>query len=154
MLTLSTAGAEFIARWEGFKPTVYRCPAGYPTIGYGHRLRPGEAFIRITEGQALDLLMEDAVREAAPVAAALLVPLNPYQADALISVAFNVGGYAIAKSTLLKKLNAGQIVAAADQFLAWNKVRKHGVLQPERGLTRRRNAERNLFLFADYTGAP
>lgn len=150
MLTLTTDGAEFIARWEGFSPVPYRCPAGEVTIGYGHVIRPGESFTRITQGAALDLLISDAVRVTQPVDARLLHPLKPFQADALISLAFNVGGYAVGRSTLVRRLNEGDIAAAADEFLRWNKAAGR-VLS---GLSKRRAAERNLFLFADYSGAP
>lgn len=149
MLRLSTPGAEFIAHFEGFSPVCYRCPAGYETIGFGHRIRPGETLVRVTYGEALDLLMQDADREAAPVDAALKVAVNTHEADAIISLAFNAGGYAIARSTLVKKLNAGDKSGAADEFLRWNKANRK-VLG---GLVRRRNAERRVFLFADYEQA-
>ena len=106
----------------------------------------------IHEGQALDLLMQDATREAKPVAAALKVPVKPHEADAIISLAFNMGGGAIAKSTLIRLINDGQREAAADQFLVWDKITVNGVKQTNRGLHRRRMAERRLFLFADYEG--
>lgn len=152
-LTLSDKGAEFIARYEGFRSQKYTCSAGKPTIGFGHVMRPGEEWPDgIREGQALDLLLQDATREAKPVAAALKAPVKPHEADALISLAYNMGGGAIAKSTLLRLINDGQREAAADQFLVWDKVRVDGSLKPSRGLRRRRIAERRLFLFADYEG--
>lgn len=150
---LSPSGAEFVARYEGFRAYPYFCEAGKRTIGFGHVMRKGEEWPDgIHEGQALDLLMQDATREAKPVAAALKVPIKPHEADALISLAFNVGGGAIAKSTLLRLINDGQREAAADQFLVWDKVRVDGSLKPSRGLRRRRMAEQRLFLFADYEG--
>lgn len=145
-LKLSASGAEFIARFEGFSATAYRCPAGHPTIGFGHLIRPDESFTRISEGDALDLLMEDAQRNAAPVDARLLCPLKPHQADALISLAFNVGGYAVANSTLLRRINEGRIEEAGDEFLRWNKAGGRVL----KGLVHRRAAERRIFLFADY----
>jgi lysozyme len=152
MLTLSPAGAEFIMQFEGYRPTRYVCPAGKPTIGIGHVIRPGETFTRLSHGEALDLLMEDAAREAAPVAAMLRVAVKPHEADAIISLAFNCGGRAIGNSTLIRLLNDGLRLDAADQFLRWDKVTdpKTGDKRPLRGLTRRRIAERKLFLFADY----
>jgi lysozyme len=146
-LTLSPAGVAFIAQFEGFWPTVYRCPAGKPTIGYGHVIRPGEYFEAVSREQALVLLQRDAEREAAPVSRALDQILNSYQQDALISLAFNCGGTAIALSHLVRRLNQGLFNDAADQFLRWNKVNG----DPVRGLTRRRIAERNLFLTGEYS---
>lgn len=145
-LALSTRGAEFIARFEGFRDEQYTCLAGFPTIGYGHRIRPTEDLHHVTEGEALDMLMQDAVREAMPVARALEVDVNQQEADALISLAFNCGGNAIARSTLIRLLNAGDKAGAADQFLRWNKAGG----RESKGLTRRRIAERALFLTGAY----
>jgi lysozyme len=62
--------------------------------------------------------------------------------DALVSFTYNVGLGSLRRSTLLRKLNEGNIQAAADQLLRWNRAR--GRVLP--GLTRRRVAERELFL--------
>jgi GH24 family phage-related lysozyme (muramidase) len=150
MLTLTPDGADFIARWEGFSSTVYRDAAGHPTIGVGHLIQPGETFTRITEGEALDLLMQDARRVASPVDAALLFPVKPYQADAIISLAFNVGGYAVARSTLVRRINENRLLDAAGEFSRWNRAGGRVL----RGLVKRRAAETRMFLFADYSGAP
>lgn len=147
ILTLSPAGAELIGAFEGFRSTVYSCPAGFTTIGYGHRLLPTEDIHRVTEGEALGLLMQDAAREAAPVGRALQVPLEQHQMDALISLAFNCGGGAIARSTLVKLINEDapreRIVAAWAQ---WNKAGG----RVSRGLIRRRAAELRLFVDGEY----
>ena len=145
-LTLTSQGAAFIARFEGFKRQSYVCPAGFLSIGFGHRIQPGETFSSLTEAEALTLLQQDAQREAAPVARVLNVPLTTYQQDALISLAFNCGGGAIKKSALVRFLNAGLITDAADQFLVWNKAGG----KTSKGLTRRRQAERALFLTGEY----
>lgn len=146
-LTLSPAGAEFIARFEGFRAEPYLCPAGKLTVGLGHRLLPTEDIHRVTEGEALDLLMQDAAREAAPVGRALHIPLEQHQMDALISLAFNCGGGAIARSTLVKVINEEapqeRIVAAWAQ---WNKAGG----RVSRGLMKRRAAELRLFLDGEY----
>lgn len=145
-LTLSEAGARFIARFEGFEAEPYRCPAGKWTVGFGHVILPGESFSTLSREEALTLLQQDADREAAPVARALTVDLTTYQQDALISLAFNCGGGAIRKSTLVRRLNAGLFQEAAEEFLRWNKAGG----KTSRGLTRRRIAERNLFLTGEY----
>jgi lysozyme len=145
-LTLTPEGAAFIAKFEGFRATVYRCPAGKPTIGFGHVIRPGEYFEAVSRPQGMVLLQRDADREAAPVGRALDVPLTTYQQDALISLAFNCGGNAIARSTLVRRLNAGLMSDAAMEFMRWAKVK--GVVV--RGLAQRREAERKLFLTGEY----
>jgi lysozyme len=145
-LQLSPEGAAFIAEFEGFRAKVYRCPAGKPTIGYGHVIQPGEYFEAVTRDQALVLLRRDAEREAAPISRHLKVDLSQNQQDALISLAFNCGGRSIARSTLVDCLNQGRTDDAANEFLRWNKIGR----AESRGLTRRRIAERRLFLFGDY----
>lgn len=146
MLTLSKPGAEFIARFEGFRREQYICLSGHATIGYGHRLLPTEDIHRVTEGEAIDMLMQDAAREAAPVGRALHIPLEQHQMDALISLAFNCGGRAIARSTLVKRLNEGEAQEAAHQFGRWNQAGG----RESRGLTLRRAAEQRLFLTGEY----
>ncbi len=72
----------------------------------------------------------------------MTVPVTQQQFDAMVSLAFNVGAHAFSKSTLVRKLNAGDVRGAADEFLRWNKAGGQ-VLD---GLVRRRRAERDLFL--------
>ena len=145
-LALSPAGAAFIARFEGFRAVPYRCPAGKLTIGYGHAIQPGEQFSSLTPDEALTLLQQDATREAAPLGRALTVDLLPHEADALISLAFNCGGRTIARSTLVRLLNAGEAQEAANEFGKWNKAGG----RESRGLTLRRAAEQRLFTTGEY----
>lgn len=77
---------------------------------------------------------------------ALDVPMTTYQQDALISLAMNCGGNAIARSTLVRHLNAGLMSDAALEFLRWDKVK--GVVM--NGLTKRRLAEQRLFVTGVY----
>jgi GH24 family phage-related lysozyme (muramidase) len=93
-------------------------------------------------GQALDLLREDIQWVEKAIDKHVPEKITQNQYDALCSFIFNVGEFAFASSTLLKLLNAGKVQEAADQFLRWNKA--NGKELP--GLTRRRQAERTLFL--------
>jgi lysozyme len=147
---LSDAGVDFLCRQEGFRPRPYLDQAGKPTVGYGHVIRAGESFDSIGEMEAMALLRLDVARIAIPVQTALRVPLKPYQADAVLSLAFNLGGAAVARSILMRHINAGNIGAAADQFPRFNKVTVNGKKIISRGLCARRARERKLFLFADY----
>ena len=74
------------------------------------------------------------------------VELNSNQLSALSSFAFNVGIYGLQSSTLLKKLNTGDYLGAANEFPRWNKATIRGIKRPLAGLTRRREAEKQLFL--------
>ena len=133
----SQAGIDLIKRFEGLRLRVYLCPAGVPTIGYGHTAGVTMDTRPITEEQAKAYLKEDLKKFERGVLSAVKVPLTQGQFDALVSWSFNTGGPATA--TLLKRLNAGQ--PCADQFERW--VFAGGIAMP--GLRRRREAERRLF---------
>ncbi len=147
---ISDAGLKFIAKFEGFSATVYRDVAGFPTIGYGHLIKKGEYFNSLTKAQALQLLNKDAAFAVNAVDKYVSVSLNQNQFDALASFTFNLGAGALSKSSLLKNINSGNILSINELFMVWNKARIDGVLKPVRGLTIRRQAEANLFLYGDY----
>jgi lysozyme len=135
---------------EGLRLTAYTCPAGVPTIGYGHTKGVTKAQVDakriISVAKADQLLIEDLDATAAQVGKLVKVPVSQRQLEALISFAFNVGGANLASSTLLKKLNAKDYAGAADEFPKWNKATVKGKKVVLPGLTARRSAERTLFL--------
>ena len=137
----SQKGIDLIKKFEGCRLNSYRCPAGVWTIGYGHTkgVKEGQ---RITQAQAEDFLKEDLKIYERAVEGCVKVPLSQNQFDALVSFCYNCGGEALRTSTLLRLLNEGRYFEAAEQFLRWNKACGK-VLE---GLTRRRHAERELFL--------
>lgn len=133
----------------GFAAEPYVCPAGKTTVGWGHVVRADDRFTYpLTAERADVLLRRDLERFAALLAGAVRVPLRQCMADALLCFVFNVGYSAFAGSTLLHKLNQGDYLGAADQLPKWNKARhpKTGERIEVAGLTRRRAAERELFL--------
>ena len=138
------AGIALIEEFEGLRLTPYRCSAGKPTIGFGHVVLPTEPHLAdgITRAQAEALLAADLAWAEAAVSKWVRVPLTANQFAALVAWTFNVGAGALRSSTLLRLLNRGKYAEAAEQFAAWNKV--GGVASA--GLTRRRAAERALFL--------
>jgi lysozyme len=144
----STAGIELIKRFEGLRQAPYRDAAGHLTIGYGHLIRPGERFARaISEAEATVLLAADLREAEAAVSRLVTVPLTQGRRDALISFVFNLGAGRLAESTLLKKLNAGDGLGAAQEFVRW--IHAGGTSTgsgPLKGLLRRRLAEATLFL--------
>ena len=160
------AGKALIKQFEGLpKPIIkkakdgtvttlyppYICPAGYPTLGYGSRYKADgkevtmkDKAIPLSECDALlDNTLgtyEDAVNRL------VKVPLTQNMFDALVCFVYNLGEANLRISTLLKYLNKGDYQAAADQLLVWNKARVRGTMVAMPGLTRRRVAERELFL--------
>ena len=140
----SERGLALIRQFEGLRLSAYKCPAGVPTIGWGTTkgVKMGQT---ITKDEADRLLIEDAQRFADHVKALVKIPLNQNQVDALISFVYNIGPHAFAKSTMLKLINQRLFEDAANQFLRWNKANG----EPLAGLTRRRMAERDLFLRAE-----
>lgn len=117
------------------------------TVGWGHVIEPQDRLkLPLTAESADELLRQDALRFAAYVAAGVRVKLTPAMHAALTSFAFNVGYSAFLGSTLAAFLNAGQYEAAANEFQRWNKATVKGKKVALPGLTRRREAERDLFL--------
>ena len=135
---------------EGLRLTAYLCPAGVPTIGYGHTKGVNRAQVDgkriISVAKADQLLIEDLDAVAQAVDSLVKVPVSQRQREALISFAFNVGSANLESSTLLKKLNAKDYAGAADEFPKWNKATVKGKKVVLPGLTARRSAERTLFL--------
>ena len=139
---VNEAGLALIREFEGCRLDAYLCPAGIPTIGYGATgpdIRMGMVW---TQEQADARLVEDLARFADGVERLVEVDLSDNQFAAIVSFAFNVGLGALRDSTLLRKLNAGDYLGAADQLPRW--ARAGGRIMP--GLSRRRLAERALFL--------
>jgi lysozyme len=96
----------------------------------------------ITKAQSDALLVADLARFEKTVAASVKVPLTQNQFDALVSLAFNIGSNAFAKSTLVRVLNGGHYDQVPAQLARWNKVNG----KPNKGLTARRAREAALFV--------
>lgn len=144
-MKLSRAGAQLIEGFEGFSAKPYRDPVGVWTIGYGSTKGVGANTPPISREQARARLMRevDAVHGAA--VNALGLPLDQPQFDALTSFVYNVGPGGVAASTGIgRALRRHDWDAAADELLRWNKAGGRALA----GLTRRREAERAMFLSA------
>ncbi|EAA8484281.1 lysozyme [Salmonella enterica] len=149
MMITSEKGIRLIKQFEGCSLTAYPDPGtgGDPwSIGYGwtHPVdgKPVKRGMTIDQVTADRLLKTGLVGYENDVLKVVRVKLTQGQFDALVSFAYNVGSRALSTSTLLKKLNAGDIKGAADEFLRWNKAGGKVML----GLTNRRKAERDVFL--------
>ena len=144
--TINKIGLKLIAQFEGCYLQAYLCPANVWTIGIGTTIYPNGVKVKkgdkCTLEQAHEYLAHDMIEFEKTVNDSVKVPLSQNQFDALVSLAYNIGSGAFKNSTLLKKLNAKDYAGAADQFLVWNK----GGGKVLKGLVRRREAERALFL--------
>lgn len=126
----------------------YHDAVGYPTIGVGHLLskvkfEPLAKYGSMTLKEAQELHHEDLNKFAVGVCALVKVDLTDNEFGALVSLAFNIGLGNLGSSTLIKKLNAGAPrTEVAAEFLKWDKAGGKVLA----GLTRRRIAERKLFL--------
>ena len=142
-MELSPAGLDLIETSEGFRAQVYTDVAGFPTIGYGHRLQPGESFPNgVTELEAQAILTADVSDAQQAVSRLVKVALTQGQFDALVDFTFNLGAGRLASSTLLRDLNLGQYDAAAQQLLVWD----HAGGVENSGLKARRQAECKLWM--------
>jgi lysozyme len=141
----SENGIALIKRWEGLELESYQDIAGIWTIGYGHTETAGPNQ-KISEREAEELLKRDLEPRERAVGDLTSVSLNQNEFDALVSFVYNVGIGAYRNSTARKRLNRGDRVGAAEALTWFNKATIGGVLREVTGLTRRRAAERALFL--------
>ncbi len=141
-MQISKKGLDLIRKYEGLQLAAYVCPGGKLTIGYGHTGKDVKAGQTIDVERANELLINDVQRFESAVNELVMVPMTQGMLDALISFSFNLGVGSLKSSTLLKKLNADDREAAANEFLRWNKANGKVLA----GLTARRESERELFL--------
>ncbi|MGX3066023.1 lysozyme [Ursidibacter arcticus] len=152
--SISVNGIQALKNYEALRTKAYLDDAKKWTIGYGHTgyvgNQPVGAGMVITEQQAEELLkqrlpeFEDAVRTS------VKAPLTQNQYDALVSLAYNIGPNNFKNSTLVKKLNAGDVEGAAEQFMIW----RNAGGKVNKGLINRRNREREMFLGVGEGEAP
>lgn len=145
-MTPSNACIQLIKDSEGFKSAPYRCPAGVPTIGYGSTFYSDGRRVEmddmpITEPEAALLLLHEMQKVSDQILSASKFPLDRGQLDALVSFAYNLGFGNLTASTLWRKLQAGNLAGAAEQFDRW--IHGGGKILP--GLITRRAKERALF---------
>ena len=135
---------EAIKRFEGFRGTAYRCPAGVWTIGYGHTagVKRGD---RMTEGEAERQLRRDLAEYEAFVDK-LGVTERQNKFDALVDFAYNLGCDALAGSTLLKKIRAcAPDAEVRGEFMKWVYATVAGKKRKLEGLVKRNSSRRNLY---------
>jgi lysozyme len=149
-MNASTKIKNMIKGWEGLRLTSYLCPAGVLTVGYGHTGSDVKKGMKITKATAESLLDKDVAvveQQLNRLIAAWSVKLSQQQYDALLSFTYNLGIGNLQSSTLWRKIKANTTDATiASEFKRWNKS-KGVVLE---GLTKRRNAEANVYVYGQY----
>ena len=145
-MKLNKAGADLIKSFEGLRLETYRCSANKETIGYGSTFyedgSPVKLGDKITKERADSLFEKVSDSFAAKVKNCIQKDINENQFAALVSFAYNVGIGNLKSSTLLKKVNANpNDPTIMQEFKKWNRA-SGKVLA---GLTRRREAEANLY---------
>lgn len=143
---------EFIAAWEGFSPTIYACPSGYPTIGYGRKLSVDEVGIIneaggvLTQHEAMELLHIDVYVVGMHVKRFIDVPLSQHEFDALVSWTYNCGPGALSASTLREYINMGMFEEVPGELIRW--IYAGG--EPLSGLYDRRIEESHIWTHGRY----
>jgi lysozyme len=143
------AGLDLLKSFEGLRLKTYKCSAGVDTIGYGHTSMAGEPKVTpgmtITEQEAEDILARDIGKYEEAVDKAITVAMTGNQNAAMTSLCYNIGPANFAKSSVVRHHNEGHHDQAAAAFLMWNKAAGKVLA----GLTRRREAEKKLYLTKD-----
>lgn len=141
-LFLSAATLVGIALHEGYKDKAYLpTPDDKLTIGFG-TTKGVKAGDTITPERALVRLLEDAGTFEQAVKRCAPVPMHPHEFSAFVSLTYNIGPGAFCRSTVAKRLNAGDYTGACDAILMWDKQAGKTL----RGLTIRRKKERDQCL--------
>ena len=142
---VSRAAIELIKTFEGYRRKAARLADGRWTIGYGHTLSAREG-AEVSEADAEALLTYDLIAVAHDVNAQTYAPLTQNQFDALVAFAFNIGIDAFRSSTVLRRINEGQLLQAAQAMELWRRADFQGERIVIDALVRRRAAEKTLFL--------
>lgn len=138
MLSLSAAALVGIAVHEGYSDRAYTpVPGDVPTIGFGdtHGVKLGDRTDPVRALIKLNQHTETFQRELRSCIGD--VPMHQHEWDSIVSWAYNVGPGAACKSTLVRKLQAGDYAGACGELLRWDKFKG----KPLPGLTKRRQGE-------------
>ena len=149
-MKINQATTDLVKRFEGLELQAYCDPVGVLTVGYGYTnqagfgpgVSPGD---RWSEPQAEAMLRQGLERFAAQIRPLFKRAPTENQFGAMVSLAYNIGVGAFSRSTCLRRFNDGDAEGAAEALTWFNKAGGRVL----RGLTRRRDAERELFLISD-----
>lgn len=145
-LAISDTGLRLIKAFEGFRPDDRTLVTGTRVVGYGHRLDIGDESVHMSRAEAEEQLLEDLEPIEEIVNDEVHAPLSQGQFDALCSLAFNIGPKAFRASDIVRAMNNGRVLDAANGFDVWRKASVNGKTYVIDALMRRRTAEKSLFL--------
>lgn len=150
---INELGLAKIKQFEALKLKAYQDSVGVWTIGYGHTAMAGPPPVHsgmvISEKEANDILNRDLAAYEASVEKAVKVKLTDNQFAALVSFCYNVGPGNFEKSTLVKKLNAGDYDSVPRELAKWNRAGGKVL----KGLTNRRAAEAGLWAKGEFVAS-
>ncbi len=145
---VSKSGIELIKRFEGYRSSAARLADGGWTMGYGH-VKFAKEGAEVTEKDAEALLVYDLIEVSSAISDLVFTPLTQNQFDALTSFAFNIGVKRFTGSSVLRRINEGEMAKAAFAIEVWRMTEFEGVPIVVDALIRRRAAEKALFLTPD-----
>ena len=146
-MKLSDNGFTLLGELEGIVLRPYKDSVGIPTIGIGSTYYEDGTKVKmtdkaITKERAIQLAKNVVKSFEARVNKSIIVPMTQNQFDAMVLLCYNIGESGFARSSVVRNFNAGNLQKAADSFLLWNKAGG----KVSKGLTNRRQKERDLFL--------
>lgn len=148
---INATGLSLVKQWEGLKTKAYRDVGGVWTIGYGHTSAAGAPSVTpgmvITEVLAEEILKTDLAIFEERVSRLVTVPVTDNQFAVLVSFDFNTGR--LGKSTLLRKLNAGDYDAVPLELMKWVNAGGKRI----KGLVNRRSAEAGLWAKGEFVAS-
>lgn len=142
---ISRSGLALIKSFEGFRERATRLPDGRWVIGHGH-VKSAREGVRVSPEDAEALLLYDLKQIEDAMETSIFTPLNQNQHDALVSFVFNISIGLFRDSIVLKRLNSGDHLSAANAMEVWRKARINGEVSIVDALVRRRAIEKALFL--------
>lgn len=137
-----TTTAQFIESFEGRRHDAYLDSVKVPTIGAGHTGPEVHLGLTWTDAQIDAALAADIAKAQVAIKRLIKGTLSDNAMTALTSFVFNLGGGALASSTLLIRINSGDQIGAAHEFPKWD----HAGQVELKGLLIRRFKEAAMFL--------
>jgi lysozyme len=146
-MQVSQKGIDLIKKFEGFRPTPYKCPAGKNTIGYGHVIEAKPFLTYVTQEEAEIILRKELIRIEAYLNSVIKRDIKVTQGmfDAMASLVFNWGCGNFGHSLGLVRLNNKRYELAAREFFSKEKGVVNIAGKFFKGLYRRRQAELELW---------